>query len=427
MLLRRSIFSILLLLAACGESPGDDADAGIDASSPPPPPRDAGPALCPREGPLDAQVPLRSIDLCADGIVPSGLGLRWQRQAQFFAEAAISLDLTDNVPAGCPSGATIRGATLVSEASAGTLAVMPDVGVALFDYQVIAASDVPAPDGGAPTARTARGRATVELASGEASGEAIGLVDLAASGLAGASELVVAIDGFDLTTDLPQGSDYPPAWPADRGFAMRALGIEIVSATRDDDDTLAVRVRARFEPGELQRAVLYEGHDLASRVARRRAVVRFVVIASDVAPTRGSVAYRYASERSLPLEGGAPCGPTADETALALDGADGLAHGVAGITRFELAMWPDAERDGDLLREISVRLEDLAYDATSGTATMRARGYASNEGPLPRRGMDAQVEIDVALAQWSEGGEVRVLSVAAPIGEGPTEAALPME
>ncbi|UJR82240.1 hypothetical protein [Sandaracinus amylolyticus] len=425
-MLRRAIFLISFLLAACGESPSDDVDAGVDASSPPPPPRDAGPALCPREGPLDAQVPLRSIDLCADGIVPSGLGLRWQRQAQFFAQAAIALDLTDNVPAGCPRGAAIRGATLVSEASAGTLAELPDVGVALFDYQVIAASEVPPPDAGAPSARTARGLATVDLPSGEAEGEAFALVDLAASGLAGASELVVAIDGFDLTTDLPQGSEYPPSWPADRGFAMRALGIEIVSATRDDD-TLSVRVRARFEPGELQRAVLYEGHDLASRVVRRRAAVRFVVIASDVAPARGSVSYRYASERSLPLQGGAPCGPTPDEMALAIDGADGVEHGVAAITRFEIAMWPDAERDGDLLREISVRLEDLVYDAASGTAAMRARGYASNEGPLPRRGMDAQVEIDVALAQWSGGGEVRRLSVAAPIGEGPTEAALPME
>lgn len=416
----------LLVLAACDE-PGGGADAGQDAFVPPLPPRDAGPELCAAEGPLDARVPLGDIDLCAEGIVPMGFGLRWQTQAQRLARFATSLDLAANSPEGCPAGATIRGATLSIAASGGAVVAEPDPAVVFFDYQVIgaSASGGPTPDAGTPRARMVRGSVTIELAPGERAGEGLALVDLAAAGLADATELMVAIDGLDLTTDVTQGPEYPPSWSPERGYASRGIGAAIGVVDREAD-TLRVRASARFEHGALEQPALDPGHDLAIGAARRQAIVHFVVIASDAEVSSGSVAYDVRARAGDPLEGGAPCRAEADAMQLEIDGQDGLDHGVVGLTRFELALWPDEARVGDRLRELSVRVLDLDYDPATGTARMRVDAYASNEGPLPRRGTSAHVEVDVALAQWDGGGDVVPVSIAAPLPGARRSIELPM-
>lgn len=413
-------------LAAC-DADDSGLDAGSDAYVPPLPPRDAGPELCAAEGPLDARVPLSGTDLCAEAIVPMGFGLRWQDQAQRLARLGMRIDLGENAPIGCPVGTTMRGATLDLAASGGTVVSEPDPAVAFFDYQVIGPTDglEPTPDAGAPIARTARGSVTIDLAEGEISGDGLALVDLAGARLAGATHLAVLIDGIELTTDVPPGAGYPPAWSPERGYASRGIGAAITDVTRVDD-TLRVRASARFEHGTLEQPDLEPAHDVAIRAARRRAIVRFVVVASDAEVGTGSVAYEIRARVGAPLERGAPCRGTESEMALDIDGEDGLPRAVVGITRFDLALWPDQEQVGDRLREISVRVLDVEYDEATGVARMRVDAYASNEGPFPRRGMDADVEVDVALAQWSAGGEIVRVSVAAPLPVGQRTIALPM-
>ncbi|MDQ3034882.1 MAG: hypothetical protein M3Y87_20910 [Myxococcota bacterium] len=421
------LLTVVCLLTACDEPVVPGVDAGLDAFFPPLRPRDAGPELCAAEGPLDARVPLSDLDLCAEGIVPMGLGLRWQTQSQRLARFQTRIDLGDHSPAGCAPGAAMRGATLDIAASGGAVVSDPDPAVVFFDYQVLGPTEPggAATDAGTTRRRTARGSVTIDLAPGVSDGEGLAFVDLAGAGIADAAHFAVVVDGLELTTDLSQAADYPPTWAPERGYASRGIGAAITDVARDGD-TLRVRASARFEHGELDQPSIDPGHDVATRVARRRAIVRFVVVVSDVAVSSGSVAYDVRARAGDPLEGGAPCRGAESEMQLEIDGDDGRARGVVGITRFDVALWPDAERIGDRLREISVRVRDLDYDAASGTARMRVDAYASNEGPFPRRGMDARVEVDVALAQWDGGGPVVPVSIAAPLEVGQRTIELPL-
>lgn len=415
-----------LLLVACGEGAGAPDGGPIGHDARPWAPRDAGPDLCPSEGPLDASVVPSFRDRCIEGIVPMGFGVRWQRRSQRIARVGFNLDFgAEHVPDACPPGSTSRGATLVVEASGGEVADERDEPVAFFDYQVVGGRDDSAtlPDGAVPAPRLARGSATLDLEDGADEGEGVALLDV--SMLDGSPELAVVIDGFELTTEVAQSSEYPGDWDPVRGYASRGIGIAITSAERAAG-TLTVRVRARFEAGIRRRAYWEPGHDRAVAVASTRAIVRVVAIGTDLPPTTGTVGYRYAARQSLPLEPAAACRPGEGDTMLVIEGAPGPARAVAGLTRFDVRLWPDEAAVGDLLRELSIRIRDLAYDPATGRATMRVEGYASNEGPLPRGGIDARIEADVALAQWDGDGAIELVSIAAPVEVGRTSVELPM-
>lgn len=416
-------------LAACDPSAAaPDAGTAADAYVPPPPPRDAGPELCPAEGPLDARAPLRDVDLCAEGIVPRGFGLRWQHLGQRLARLA--LRVAPERPDGCPPGASMRGAILDAQASSGVASDAPDTAVAFLDYYVLGARDsiVTPDDAGAMRPRTARGSVTIELEPGATSGEGVALVDLIGAGIDGSPDLVVLVDGLELTTDLPRSPDYPAAWSPERGYALRGLGAAIGEVTRDDaTGTLRVAVSGRLEHGTLERPAIVPGHDPAIPRARRRMIVRFVVLAADVPPSTASVSYRLSARRAPVLRGGAACRAAASETSVEIDGADALERGLVGLTRFDVALFPDEPLVGDLVRELSVRVLEPEYDPASGVARAQVAAYVSNEGPFPHRGLDARVEVDVALAQWSGGGAVVPLSIAAPVpAEGLASIPLPM-
>jgi hypothetical protein len=300
-------------------------------------------------------------------------------------------------------------------------------GVAFFDYQVLDPRPAAAtsPDAGRATARMARGVATIDLVDGATEGTAIALVDLAAAGIDTAADHAVVLDGLELTTDLPQSAGYPAEWSPDRGYASRGMGAAIESVTRMGT-TLRVTVAARFEHGRLDLPTLFPGHDQAIAVARTRARVGVLVVAADAPVARASVSYRIAGGRPDPLERGMPCRAPEAETALEIAGSAGLERAIVGLESFDVALWPDQPGVGDALREISIRVRGLAYDGATGRATMLVDGYASNDGPFPRRGMDARIEATVALAQWSGGGPVVAVSFAAPASPGLTPFALPM-
>lgn len=420
---------MLLILGCDPAADGADGGSATAADARPPAPRDGGPDLCAYEGPLDARVPLSLRDRCIEGIVPLGFGLRWQSQAQRLARLGFGIDTADprHLPASCPVGATSRGATLVADASGGIDETI-DTPVVFFDYQVIGGREdsFRFPDGSMPRPRLARAAATIDLDRGAIEGEGIVLVDLLAAGITGATHFAVVIDGFELTTDVAQDASYPGNFSPPQGYASRGFGFAIVETERRDD-TLRVRVRARFEPGTLERdALLEQGHDRAVPVASTRAIVRVLAIAADAPITTGSLERRSAFRTSGLFELGAACRIDPAEQELVIDGADGMARGIVGLTRFDVALWPAELEVGDRLREISVRVQDLDYEASSGRAAMRIDAYASNESAFPRAGIDAVLSAEVALAQIAEDVPIDVVSVAAPIASRLTRIELPM-
>ncbi len=421
----RALTTIFLgaLLAACGDpEPMAAPDAGKDAGT------DAGPgsAPCARDaGALDANVAQGLTNVCTDGLVLTGLGLRWDDGSHRVARWGVFPRIpAEAFPDGCPPASSFTGANLVAELQGGpeTIGTSAPGAEVLATYHVIGAGD-DAPsgplDGGAwQGIRMARGQATVEL---DATAEATSLVlfDLTAARMDGAPSVAVVLDGLELTTDVAQGPSYPVDYEPADGYSTRGIGAWVEGVSRDGTD-LSFQVGARFALGTRDRPAM----NAAVAVARTRAIVHYAVIALSAEPARGTVGYRVQSQASDdPAR--SVCRPDASVTELTIAGRAGL-EAAPALTSFRLSLFPDLDAVGEDVRELTLRVTGFRFDAASGEASMHVEGFASNDAPPPpARGMDSRVDAEVALLQW-EGPSSAELAFSSPIVVGRNELMLPM-
>lgn len=419
----RTLFPSLLALVlalGCDEPPDPELDAGVDAGG-------TGVAPCPRDaGPLDANVATGLTATCAEGLVLSGFGLRWEDGSHRLARFGVFPRFgPEHFPEGCPETSALRGAALVAALSGGPGTRGPEAPGAevLATYHVIGAGGgrpLPELDGGAWSGlRIARGEEVLEL-EGAAEASAPVLFDLALARMAGAPAIAVVLDGLEITTDVPQPIAYPGDYDRRDGYSTRGIGASITNVRREGDD-LRFDVGGRFELGTRDRPEM----NRAVAVAHTRVTVHFAVVALPVEPARASVSYReqHRGHGSAEL---AVCRPDPSVTSLALEGAT-LPRAAPALASFSLRLFPDVERAGDDVRELSMRIGHFAYDAASGRATMQVEGYAANDGPPPPAlPMDYEAEAEVVLLQWEGTDESAELSLVAPIEAGRTELALPL-
>lgn len=411
--------AFLTVPLGCDEPEESPPDAGVDAGG-------TGQAPCPRDGgPVDANVATGLTNTCAEGLVFSGFGLRWDDGAHRLARFGVFPRIgAEHFPDGCPESSALRGAALVTALSGGpeTRGAGAPGGEVLATYHVVGAGGggpLPALDGGAWTGlRIARGQVTIDLDGAE--GSAPELFDLALAGMAGAPAIAVVLDGIELTTDVAQRTEYPRDYDPRDGYSTRGIGASIGNVRREGD-TLRFDAGARFELGTRDRPEM----NRAIRVARTRMIVHYAVVALASEPARASIDYREQhrghGEAELTV-----CRPAPSTTELTIEGAP-LSRAAPALASFSLRLFPDAEDEGDDVRELSMRIGHFAYDAGSGRATMRVEGYASNEGPPPpARPMDYEVEAEVVLLQWDGTDEVEELALVAPIEAGRSELPLPL-
>lgn len=403
----------LLLVACDGSTEPPPVDAGVDAGPGRPP--------CPRDGGrFDGGEARGLTNVCTEGLVLSGLGLRWDDGSHRVARWGVFPRIgAEHFPAGCLPWSELRGASLVALLEGGPETRGPSApgGEVLATYHVIGAGNTtPPPDTGG--LRIARGAVTVDLEA-EAEESALVLFNLATAGMIDAAAVVVVLDGLELTTDVPQASGYPTDYDPRDGYSVRGIGAAIENVRREET-TLRFDARARFALGRRDRPAM----NRAVGGARTRAVVYYAVIALPREPERGQVTYRAQHQAHGEAELSV-CRPDPALTRLTLTGQPGLSAAPA-LSAFRLDLFTDTDDEGDDVRELSVRIVDFDHDPSTGEASLRVEGHASNEGPPPpARAMDYTVTADVALLQW-QGSAAEELVVSAPITPGRDEIMLPL-
>lgn len=413
----RLLMITTLLAVGCddGTPPADDAgvDAAVDAGG-------SGRAPCARDaGVMDADLARGLSNTCTDGLLLSGLGLRWADGSHRLARWAVYPRTV--FPEGCPPSSALRGATLVTELEGEIDGRAAPGGEVMVTYSAIGpfGGSTP-PDAGMAWrgVRIARGTTTVDLTADE--GESPALFDLVGAGMGAAPALAVVLDGLELSTEVTQPPAFPRDLDASDGFATRGVGAWIDAVERDGD-TLRFRAGARFAVGRSGDPEL----DRAFGSTRTRAVVHWAVVALPRAPVAGSVAYRESHFGTGPRELSL-CRPDAETTALSIEGPP-AAHAAPALTSFRLSLFPEDEEQGDVVRELSLLVHSFEHDPSSGRARMQVEGYATNEGPPPsRQPMTYDVSATVALLSWDAGDDVEHLRFAAPVEAGRTDVELPL-
>jgi hypothetical protein len=410
---RFSLTGLLLVLlvsaTGCegGAEPPPPSDAGVDADPSTPPCLQDG-------GALDGGVARGLTNVCAQGLVMSGFGLRWDDGSHRVSRWGVVPRIgAEHFPEGCPPGSALRGAALVAELEGGpeTRGTGAPGGQVFASYHVVGAgtTSVPPDAGTWQGVRIVRGSVSLEL---EAEPEATApvLFDLASARMRDAPSVAVVLDGLELDTDVPQAIGYPTDYDPQDGYSVRGIGAGLEDVRREEG-ALRFTARARFALGRRDRPAM----DRAIGGARTRVTVHYAVVALPREPVRSPVTYR---ERSL-------CRPDPEQTAVTSTGEPGLPAAPA-LTRFALDLFPDAEGQGDDVRELSVRIVGFTFDAASGQARLRLEAHASNEGPpAPARPMDYVLDAEVVLLQW-QGEPARELVLTAPVAAGRTETAMPL-
>lgn len=390
--------------------PDAGTDAGIDAGG-------SGTAPCDRDGgPRDARSARGLTNICAQGLILSGFGIRVHDGALPMARWGILVrpGLADT----CRPGSSLRGATLGVE-----LDTRVGLATVRVTHHVVGGGDPPPPPDagmGFVGVAMARGSAVIDLDAVRGDTErVIQLFDLRSGGLEAAPEIAVVLDGIEIETEVSQGAAFPLEYNPAQGYALRSVGARIGPIERMGTD-LRFEVTGTLGLGRVGEAIM----DQAAGVARTRMIVHYLVVGSAFAPVTGSVTYRethfgHAGEEL------AVCRPAAATTSLVIDGPPGT-MAAPGLTFFSLQLFPDLDDAGAYVHELSILVDAFEHDPVTGRATMQVEGFVSNQGPpAPRFAMDYIVDAEVALLSWTGTGAVVPLRYETEIGGGRSDLELP--
>lgn len=218
--------------------------------------------------------------------------------------------------------------------------------------------------------------------------------------LSGYSEVVPIITGFGFDTSIPQSRLFPSNYHPGHGYLTRGIGAGVEVADLDDR-SLDLDLWLRYGFGA---SMDRPHHNEALRDARVGAELDIALIGvSEVPVSEGRVDYEIAhdEEPKIGVEEQLPPAPERDKR-LILQGTPRAPAGIWGIQAFNFALTPERDcrwiedapfgddfdgpggahpeygKPGFYIRELTLDLQQKAYDANSGEAAFVFDGYASN-------------------------------------------------
>jgi hypothetical protein len=318
---------------------------------------------------------------CTSFVVPTTLGLGWQNLNHRISRWGVQL-----APA---PGEACAADTLAAEHVGGDYTTgesATDTARVVWEGSLVDAA-------GPHVLGAARLRVPFEIGPGA---EATLVLPVARSDahLLGYGTVIAFIEGLRLTTDVPQGADYPADYDPAHGYTSRGLGAWVRVAT-SSADTIQVEAGVHFAHGPSDR------DDMNRAIPHARTEATLDVLLLGVAD--GPVLEGHVSTTvTCPRPGflvDVPCpGPGEADGIVELSGPPGAPPGLAGWTgfRFDLET-PDDPGHGEYLRELRVTLTRAHHDPTTGAAAFRAFGYASHASKFTAF-HDLEVRFDASIA-----------------------------
>lgn len=211
--------------------------------------------------------------------------------------------------------------------------------------------------------------------------------------------VVALIDGLQITTDVEQDGDYPERYNPAHGYTVRGFGVDL-QVDRVTDSEIDVAWEVHFEPANSpDRPPVNE----AIKHAKVGATVDVLLVGVNNAAVRlGGVEYSMQYPMPEPLVDQEIEPPSAEKTAVNLDGVIGAPLGIWGLRSFDFAYRFDGscetdadctfadtceddgycktgrQEPGEYIREITAGVSLADYDPATGKAKFSLQGYTSN-------------------------------------------------
>ena len=210
----------------------------------------------------------------------------------------------------------------------------------------------------------------------------------------------VLLSGITVETDVPQTDpEYPDNYDPALGFTIRGLGVKTSNAKVDSAE-IRFKLTGRFELGPADR--------IAMNKAIKKATVKMIVHYT-VVQHYNETAVTY-DDHGYKLEYPPPQFPfpqkiepaSVEQRRLEIQVESGMPLVIPGLTGFDFRLFESTE-NGDYIRKISVMVDLLEYNSSSGIAVLDVNGYASNSSIIAYETMENDFSANLALIQIQSG------------------------
>jgi len=218
-------------------------------------------------------------------------------------------------------------------------------------------------------------------------------------GLLGTGTHVVALQGVEWNTDIPQSDEFPDDYDPADGWTPQGFGagVELLSV---DDEGVELLLWSHFKPGPLDR----EDMNAAVPHAQIGATLRFLLL--EMAPqadplfTPGLLeaqAYYAIDPPNTPH----PPIPEVDRT-LVIDGGPGRSFAVPLLQSWDFELNRSLDEEGRYLREFSAGIEAFEYEAAEARAEIVVDGFASLSSLIEEGDLEVEFTAEIGLLQWQD-------------------------
>lgn len=224
-------------------------------------------------------------------------------------------------------------------------------------------------------------------------------VDLADLGHQRSDRVVVALQGVEFDTDVPQSGDFPEDYDPTDGWTPQRFGGGVGEASRDGD-LVTFDAWLRFEPGLLDREDMNE----AAPFATLGGVVRWAVIAVSSGTDSAWTAGTQEVHGYWPVDQPFTEFPPIDEAerTFALQGEPDLEHGLPILTSWDFELSRTLEPRGRYLREFSAGIEAAEYEAPEATAEVLVAAFCSISSIFEEGDVELDYTSGIGLLQLND-------------------------
>ena len=232
-------------------------------------------------------------------------------------------------------------------------------------------------------------------------GRAVEIVrlDFAELGFLGQGLQVVALQGVEWETDIPQSTDFPQSYDPADGWTPQGFGagVELLGS---DAEGVELLLWSHFKPGPLDRQDMNE----AVPHAQVGAVLRFLLLEmtpqADPVFTAGKLdaqTYYVIDPPNTPH----PEIPVEQRT-LAIEGEPGLSFAVPLLQSWDFEFNRTLGEEGRYLREFRAGIEAFEYEASEARAEIVIDGFASLSSLIEEGDLEVEFSAEVGLLQWQD-------------------------
>ncbi len=338
-------------------------------------------------------------------LITSGLGLRWEDLNHRVSWMRMVPEQES-----CDAGATLDAAFIGGDFTTGD--VMTDIPELYYAGTALSAPG---------SIGAYAGMSSLSITAPAEAAAATVTLDLGDARLTGFDSYVVVIDGFELSTDVPQGDTYPDnGYDPAHGYTTRGHGVMVSEPTvLDGALTFTVRLRAAWGPSDRD--------DMNAALAHATVTgeVHYKVIGiAGGAVTAVENSYRLEYEPPVPLEEQtiAPAATEDIQVTVAVD--PDLPVLVPGWRSFDLRLDPDGDADPDGSGPIGYYLRGWSVEArvasvTADEAVVSIAGYASNaSGFIAYYPLIHEFQGEVALIQLPAAASASPVELLEPFETG---------